>query len=70
VQIGDTADDFAAGIATALDMNGSRPGWLMKVDDHLKEISWDRTWRGMHDLMDEVLGVQRRVTEMPAVRTS
>jgi UDP-galactopyranose mutase len=70
VQIGDTIEEFAAGIATALDMNGSRPGWLMKVDDHLKEMSWDRTWRGMHDLMDEILGVQRRVTEMPAVRTS
>jgi UDP-galactopyranose mutase len=70
VQIGDTAGEFAAGIAAGLEMNGSRPGWLMKVDSHLKEMSWDRTWGGMRDLIREVLGAQRRVTEMPAVRTS
>ena len=70
VQIGDTPEDFARGIEAALEMNGSRTGWLMKVDDHLKAMSWDRTWAGMSRLMDEVVDARERLAEMPAVRTS
>src|SRR5579885_1583267 len=53
VQIGDTVETFLAGIDAALEMNGSRPGWLIKVDEHLKHMSWDRTWSQMAALMSE-----------------
>ncbi len=59
VQIGDTVEDFAAGIQTALGMNGSRPGWLMQVDEHLRGMSWDHTWSGMAALLEDKLHHQR-----------
>ncbi len=59
VQIGDTVPEFAAGIEVALGMNGSRPGWLMQVDDHLKDMSWDHTWSRMAALMEEKLKSMR-----------
>jgi UDP-galactopyranose mutase len=51
VRIGDTAEEFVAAIEAASEMNGSRPGWLMKVDDHLRGMSWDVTWSRMAELM-------------------
>jgi UDP-galactopyranose mutase len=70
VQIGDSVEAFAAGIDTALGMNGSRTGWLMRVDEFLKDMSWDRTWSRMAQLMSSRLERSTPVIEMPAVRTS
>lgn len=60
VQIGDTPSEFIAGIEAALAMNGSRPGWLMKVDEHLKDMSWDLTWSRMAALMSTALAPRRK----------
>ena len=70
VQIGDTVEDFAAGVDRALGMNGSRPGWLMQVDDFLKDMSWDRTWSRMANLMASKLDRSSSLVKMPAIRTS
>lgn len=70
VQIGDTVETFVAGIDAALGMNGSRPGWLIKVDEHLKDMSWDRTWSQMAALMsDKTRERAMTVTALPAIRT-
>jgi UDP-galactopyranose mutase len=71
VQIGDTVDAFIAGIEAALGMNGSRPGWLIKVDEHLKGMSWDETWSRMANLMSGKLRERLApLAGMPAVLTS
>ncbi len=71
VQIGDTPSQFAAGIEHALGMNGSRPGWLMQVDEHLKDMSWDHTWSRMAALMEEKLKRNRSAQpSAPALNTS
>ena len=51
-------------------MNGSRPGWLMQVDEFLKNMSWDQTWNAMAGLMSGKLEGLATVREMPAIRTS
>jgi UDP-galactopyranose mutase len=68
VQIGDTVEEFVGGIETALGMNGSRAGWLMKVDEHLKGMSWDRTWSQMAGLMSKAVASKRRGAA-PAMHT-
>ena len=68
VQVGDTVEEFVSGIETALGMNGSRAGWLMKVDDHLRDMSWDRTWSQMADLMSDKARV-KRAASAPALHT-
>ncbi len=71
VQIGDAVETFLAGIDSALEMNGSRPGWLIKVDEHLKHMSWDRTWSQMAALMSEKAREHATAaTPAAAVRTS
>jgi UDP-galactopyranose mutase len=71
VQIGDTVEAFIAGVDYTLGMNGSRPGWLIRVDEHLKGMSWDATWSQMVHLMSSKLRERLApITRMPAVLTS
>jgi UDP-galactopyranose mutase len=67
VQIGDTVEEFVKGLDTARGMNGSRPGWLMLVDEHLKGMSWDMTWSQMATLMEQKLLARRNKQPVPAL---
>lgn len=58
VSAGSTPDEFIAAIKYSLSMNGSYASWLAKVDRSLSNISWDRTWRSMKALIQEVLECQ------------
>ena len=46
VFIGDTPDEFATGIKWAL-AKKEDASWLKKVDEFLKDNSWDNTWNAM-----------------------
>lgn len=67
VEIGDTVEDFVRGLDKTLGMNGSRAGWLMQVDEFLKDMSWDQTWGRMAQLMAAKLA---QVVEIPAARSA
>ena len=64
VEIADTADDFIAA-AEKIFSNQSQSEWLEKVDAFLENISWDKTWAQMSDLIDGVIERKR-----PASSTS
>jgi UDP-galactopyranose mutase len=54
VEIADTADEFIYAAEKLL----SKPidtEWLAKVDAFLSNISWDKTWKQMSDLIDGVI---------------
>lgn len=52
VRIADTPEDTVAAIEAALAAPpGERAAWLARVDDFLKENSWDRTWSEMDELI-------------------
>jgi UDP-galactopyranose mutase len=64
VEITDTADEFIAAAEKLL----SRPDhaeWLQKVDAYLKNISWDKTWAQMSDLIDEVIERKQPARALP-----
>ena len=64
VEITDTADEFIAAAEKLL----SRPDhseWLQKVDAYLENISWDKTWAQMSDLIDEVIERKRPASSLP-----
>ncbi|HYE00276.1 MAG TPA: glycosyltransferase family 1 protein [Alphaproteobacteria bacterium] len=51
-------EEDAAGFAAAADRilaEGDRSRWLGHVDEYLATMSWDRTWDGMHSLMQAAL---------------
>ena len=64
VEITDTADEFIAAAEKILS-EPNRAEWLKKVDAYLENISWDKTWAQMSDLIDEVIQRRRMTRSLP-----
>ena len=58
VEITDTPGEFINAAEKIL-TSPARSEWLSRVDAFLKEISWDKTWRQMSDLITEVIERKR-----------
>ena len=58
VEIADTADEFIAA-AEKIMTDSSRSEWLARVDIFLQDISWDKTWAQMSDLIDLIVDKRR-----------
>ncbi len=70
VEITDTADEFIEAAEQIL-ANSNQAEWLKKVDAFLENISWDKTWSQMSNLIDSV--IERRAastTSLPLSRVS
>lgn len=64
VEITDTADEFIAAAEKILSRS-DRSEWLQKVDAFLENISWDKTWSQMSDLIDGVIERKRPTRSLP-----
>ncbi len=66
VEITDTPDDFINAAEKIL-AGSDQSEWLSRVDAFLKEISWDKTWGQMSDLITEVIDRKRpaRAASLP-----
>ena len=71
VEITDTPDEFIHAAEKIL-ASPAHQEWLTKVDAFLKEISWDKTWAQMSNLITEVIERKRpaRATSLPLDNTS
>ncbi|MEJ7767999.1 MAG: glycosyltransferase family 1 protein [Chitinophagaceae bacterium] len=54
VQIADSPEDFIKAAESALNVS-DRSSWLLKVDEFLEHISWDKTWNQMMELINDKL---------------
>lgn len=59
VQIADTASEFVAAVEKAMQEDATASEWLSRVDAFLAQISWDRTWESMMQLMDSVIATRQ-----------
>jgi len=66
VEITDTPDEFIHAAEKIL-AGSAQSEWLSRVDAFLKEISWDKTWGQMSDLITEVIDRKRpaRAASLP-----
>ena len=66
VEITDTPDEFIRA-AEKIMVSTSQSEWLSRVDAFLKEMSWDKTWAQMSNLISEVIKRKRpvRATSLP-----
>ena len=64
VEISDTADEFIAAAEKLLSQS-NHSEWLRKVDAFLENISWDKTWAQMSDLIDGVIKRKRPARSLP-----
>jgi UDP-galactopyranose mutase len=62
VRIAGTAVEFVTETASALELPGRDPNWLMPVDAELDRVSWDRTWKEMAGLTASALRHKRMLT--------
>ncbi len=62
VQIAETAEDFTAAADKIL-ARGNSDKWLTEVDEFLKDISWDKTWSAMVDLISKELSDRKHFNE-------
>src|SRR5689334_10344653 len=58
VEIADTPDELISAAEKLLSLD-NRSEWLRRVDAFLENISWDKTWSQMSDLIDEVIDRRR-----------
>lgn len=54
VRIARTPEEFIAAIGQSLKPEATSTKWLHRVDEFLANISWDKTWSGMSELIDRV----------------
>jgi UDP-galactopyranose mutase len=58
VEIADTADEFIRA-AEKIFSRSDGAEWLRRVDAFLEDVSWDKTWTEMSELIDEVIERRR-----------
>jgi UDP-galactopyranose mutase len=58
VRIANTVAEFVAAVERAMQENTKASGWLPRVDAFLEQISWDRTWASMMQLIESTLATQ------------
>jgi UDP-galactopyranose mutase len=66
VRIADTPAEFVDSAEQLLNL-GCNPEWLTRVDEHLKSMSWNRTWAAMKVLIDEAIVSRKRAGAEPYI---
>jgi len=60
VEIADDPDEFIQA-AEKIFSTGDKSEWLARVDAFLEDVSWDKTWKQMSELLDDVVDRKRPV---------
>ncbi|HEY9635038.1 MAG TPA: UDP-galactopyranose mutase [Coleofasciculaceae cyanobacterium] len=58
VRIADTVAEFVSAAEAAMKEDCKESGWLGRVDGFLEQISWDRTWASMTQLIESALATR------------
>lgn len=58
VRIADTVEEFVAAAEAAMKEDCQESGWLDRVDGFLEQISWDRTWNSMTQLIESAMATR------------
>jgi UDP-galactopyranose mutase len=66
VRIADTPIDFILAAEDFMAAGGNNSEWLNRVDDFLADISWDKTWGQMSDLISKTIETKQRGSARPA----
>lgn len=69
VSIAAGAEEFVQAIEQAFAAAAERPAWLRRVDEFLKDNSWDQTWARMKALIESSLG-EKQPVRAPKARRS
>ncbi len=68
VRIADTVPEFVAAASAAMNESDAS-GWLCQVNAFLAQISWDRTWAQMMQLVESVISDRLHVASSEALKS-
>jgi UDP-galactopyranose mutase len=66
VRIADSPTDFIRAAEDLMTAGRKNNEWLTRVDEFLAEMSWDKTWAQMSDLINQTIETKRRGSARPA----
>jgi UDP-galactopyranose mutase len=60
VKIADRAEDFIQAAEETFANGAGNRDWIARVDEFLSDMSWDKTWQQMSELIDGAVATRRR----------
>jgi len=70
VSIADNADDFIRAAKEFLTESYEKTNWLNRVDQFLANMSWDRTWHQMSELINQAVEMKRHASTVSTTRVA
>jgi UDP-galactopyranose mutase len=66
VRIADSPTEFIRAAEDLMTKGKKNSEWLKRVDDFLADISWDKTWAQMSDLINQTIATKQRGNARPS----
>jgi UDP-galactopyranose mutase len=66
VRIADSPTEFIRAAEDFMTKGRNNSGWLNRVDDFLADMSWDKTWAQMSDLINQTIDTKQRGNARPS----
>jgi UDP-galactopyranose mutase len=66
VRIADSSTEFIRAAEDLMGESENNSGWLKQVDDFLADISWDKTWAHMSQLINQIIETKQRGNVRPS----
>jgi len=60
ISIADTPEEFVRAAEEFLTRSYEQTDWLARVDKFLANMSWDKTWRQMSNLINQAVEMKRQ----------
>lgn len=65
VKIADSSTQFIRAAEDFMSKGGENTDWLHRVDEFLADMSWDKTWAQMSDLINQTIGTKQKGNARP-----
>jgi UDP-galactopyranose mutase len=65
VKIADSPTEFIRAAEEFMSKGGEDADWLNRVDEFLADMSWDKTWAQMSDLINQTIGTKQKGNARP-----
>lgn len=65
VKIADSPTQFIRAAEDFMSKGGENTDWLHRVDEFLADMSWDKTWAQMSDLINQTIGTKQKGNARP-----
>ena len=70
MKIADSPTQFIRAAEDFMSKGGENTDWLHRVDEFLADMSWDKTWAQMSDLINQTIGTKQKGNARPVLSSN